>query len=277
MKNLPPRQRGFSLLEVLIAVVIMSVGLLALASLQVTIMKSSAESKTQSMAINLARERLENLIDFKAMEDTSCPGTADSYRCIDSGSDTSFAQGGVTFNRTWTVQRCLPVANVFSCSDSNITAAYAGSTARNEFKTVDVFVSWIDASGTTQSVSVKDAVSPFNPSDIALLQKKSVKVTPRFAKERIYDPASEEGVIPIAVGGGTESAATNPKPELVTNQGVVETRFDVLTYSGLSGGSADAQSKVETAMVGCSCDFGQAPADQDPTTNSTRANGPSYL
>jgi prepilin-type N-terminal cleavage/methylation domain-containing protein len=277
MQNkLSPRQRGFSLLEVLIAVVIMSVGLLALASLQVTIMKSSAEAKTQSMAINLARERLENLIDFKAMEDTSCPGTADSYRCIDSGSDTSFVQGGVTFNRTWTVQRCLPASGTFTCSGSNVTSAYAGATARNEFKTVDVFVSWIDASGVTQTVSLKDSVSPFNPSDIALLQKKSTKVTPRFARERIYDPASEEGVIPIAVGGGTESAATNPKPELVTNQGVVETRFDVLTYSGLNNGAADAQSKVETAMVGCSCDFDQAPVDQDPSTNSARAKRPTY-
>jgi prepilin-type N-terminal cleavage/methylation domain-containing protein len=272
--NIPKRQRGFSLLEVLVAVVIMSVGLLALAALQVNIMRSSTEAKTQSIAINVARDKLEDLIAYKTLEDTSCPGTTDSYRCIDGSSDNP-VWGGITFTRTWTVNRCTVAAGTVTCGAAN-TAAYAGSTPRNEFKVITVLTSWPDATGTTQTVSVKNSVSAFQPSDIALLQKKSSKLTPRFARERIYDPSAEAGVIPIAVGGGTESAATNPKPELIVGQAVVETRFDVLTYSGLSGGSADAQSRVETAMVGCTCDFGAAPADQNPATNTARSMRPTY-
>ena len=52
---------------------------------------------------------------------------------------------------------------------------------------------------------------------------------------RTDNPAGP-GVIPIAVGGGDATAASNPRPEMVgknQNAEVVGTRFDVLTYNGL--------------------------------------------
>ena len=134
-------------------------------------------------------------------------------------------------------------------------------------------VAWTDATGNPQTVSVNDAVGTLNPGDAALVTKKPVKITPRYALEKIYNPASAAGVIPIAVGNNSNSAATNPKPEVIVGNSVVETRFDVLTYSGLVGDTTvTAQSRVETAMVGCSCDFSTAPA-----SNSTiRGFRPAY-
>ena len=69
MKTSISRARGFSLIEVLIAVVIMSVGLLALAALQIGIVRASSEAKTQTMAINLARDKLEDLVTYKLLEE----------------------------------------------------------------------------------------------------------------------------------------------------------------------------------------------------------------
>ncbi|WP_386749287.1 hypothetical protein [Agrilutibacter niabensis] len=74
---------------------------------------------------------------------------------------------------------------------------------------------------------------------------------------RTDNPAGP-GVIPIAVGGGDATAASNPRPEVVgknNNATVTGTRFDVLTYNGLTG-SAVIQRRVETAVVKCQCRLG---------------------
>ena len=61
--------RGFSLLEVLIAVVILSFGLLALATLQLSLFKSSAASKAQSAALSLAKDKIESMRSFQTLDD----------------------------------------------------------------------------------------------------------------------------------------------------------------------------------------------------------------
>ena len=277
------RSRGFSLLEVLIAVVILSVGLLALATLQMSIIRSSSESKAQIIAINLAQDKLEELTTYRTLNKTAnncTTDTTDSYQCIDSGNDTvsdtlgvfTSAPSGGAYTRTWTVQRCTLVTGSVDCA-SAVTGDPATGNARNEFKSVQVTVAWTDAAGGAQGVSVRDAVGTLNPGDSALLSKKPTKFVPRTAKELIYNPASEAGVIPIAVGNNSNSAATNPKPEVIVGNSVVETRFDVLTYSGLVGDTTvTAQSRVETSMVGCTCDFSTAP----PAGSSIRGSRPSY-
>lgn len=265
MKNTHIRNRGFSLIEVLIAVVIMSVGLLALATLQLGIIRSSAEAKAQTLAVNIARDKLEDLTSYRIVNEAtgvSCPSANDSYQCITSAAaaeslndDGNGSYGGVNYSRTWTVDRCTgAVGGTFTCGQAN-TSAWTGSTPRNEFKNMTVTVSWTDATSGPQSVAVKNAVGAIDPSDIALIQKLFTPLTPKSAQGKIWDPGTVSGVIPIAVGAGTSSAATNPKPEVIAGNSVVETRFDVLTYSGLNSGTADAQARVETAVVGCSCKF----------------------
>ena len=55
----PRAHAGFSLVEVLVSVVVMSFGLLSLAALQSTLFKSGAESRAQSVALAMATEKLE--------------------------------------------------------------------------------------------------------------------------------------------------------------------------------------------------------------------------
>ena len=103
-----PKQRmprGFSLLEVLVAVVILSVGLLALASLQLSMIRASADSKAQTVAAGLAKARIESLRSYRSLDAyrtlVASTGEAAVTTLADSGGDL----GGVTFTRTTTVNR----------------------------------------------------------------------------------------------------------------------------------------------------------------------------
>lgn len=53
------RQRGFSLLEALVSIVVLSFGLLGVAGLQAAALKYSRDARNQSVAVNLAREMAE--------------------------------------------------------------------------------------------------------------------------------------------------------------------------------------------------------------------------
>ena len=272
------RPQGFSLLEVLVAIAILSFGLLALASLQITLMRTSSDSKARTVALSLAKERLEAMRDFSSLT---------GYQALDSGTASPSVIGGVSFTPSWTVARYAFDDDVdgdgikneagdqaFQLATPNTGATPAGFVANNEFKRIAVSVTWVDSTGTTQTVAMEDATGAVSPSDAALISKLSSITTRRVIPMIINDPAfGESMVIPIALGNGVNSAATNPKPQQVVGTSTVATSFDVFTYSALNNvnHTANAQSRVETLMIGCTCDYGAAPID-----TTLRGKRPSY-
>jgi type IV pilus modification protein PilV len=252
MKSFRPigPSRGFSLLEVLVAVVILSVGLLALALLQISLVRSGANTAAQSVALSLAKDKLEDLRTY-----TSIAG----YRNLVSGSDgAAISVGGVSYTRSWTVARYAnPTAGGDFASITTTGATPSGYVTDNEFKTLKVEVLWTDSANEQRRVSLEDAVGASDPTDSAKLSKALKAVRPRGPEIVITNPESVSGVIPIALGNGSDTAATNPRP-IIVSQGqsstVVETRFDVLTYLALNSTEAVGQLRVETSVVGCTCD-----------------------
>jgi len=271
------KPRGFSMIEVLIAVVVLGFGLMALAALQTSIIRSSAETKAQTVALQLAKDKVEDLRAFQTLA---------GYQALTSGNDTA-TESAVTYARTWTVTRFgyQPSVGAFAAiaTLTGATPAADGGgvayTANNEYKRVAVTVTWTDANGATQSIGIEDAIGAVSPGDGAkVVLNNTASSEPRYPRVLINDPSLTEGVIPIAVGNGTETAATNPKPEIAgnnNNQHVVETRFDVLTYAGLNDNTAQVQSRVETVVVGCTCNAGNA-VNTDISYRPTYWNGFRY-
>src|SRR3990167_11369524 len=101
MKRFAPlrMQAGFSLIEVLVAAAVLSVGLLALASLQMSIVRTSSDSKAYSVALSLAKDKLEELRTFNDVRGVR------SYQSLTDGTDTPGNVGGVEYSRGWTVTR----------------------------------------------------------------------------------------------------------------------------------------------------------------------------
>jgi Tfp pilus assembly protein PilV len=88
----PPNQLGFTLIEALIALIVLSLGLFGLMQIQTRVMTEAGDSKTRTVAVNLAQEKLEEM-------------RASDYATIAGGEDLiPAAAGGTTdFTRTWTV------------------------------------------------------------------------------------------------------------------------------------------------------------------------------
>ncbi|OGT57105.1 MAG: hypothetical protein A3E01_13560 [Gammaproteobacteria bacterium RIFCSPHIGHO2_12_FULL_63_22] len=282
MKRFAPlrMQAGFSLIEVLVAAAVLSVGLLALASLQMSIVRTSSDSKAYSVALSLAKDKLEELRTFNDVRGVR------SYQSLTDGTDTPGNVGGVEYSRGWTVTRYAynrnPDGNPATAdrmflaygSDTGDTPnPFNGNTSTgyvddNEFKRIQVRVTWVDTTGATQTVALEDAIASLSPSDGALISRSGSAVIPRTVEVIINDPTLtngvSNGVIPLALSSdssvdGTSTAATNPQPRLLgADYRVAETRYNILTYGAISGGTATAQSKIETIVVGCTCSYANA-------------------
>ena len=99
-------QSGFSLIEMLVAIVILAVGLLGLAQLQITAMKTNSQSATSVAATALAQKYVE---EIAAM-------SADDPMFADGGTGTLntapiTVEGAGTYNVTYVVSQVLAGGN----------------------------------------------------------------------------------------------------------------------------------------------------------------------
>ena len=90
--------RGFTLIEVVVAIVMLAFGVLASASLTAALMKSNRGVTNRTRAVEVLRENVEDL--------QSVP-----YPALGNGSDTVTVRG-IAFARTWTVEANTPAANL---------------------------------------------------------------------------------------------------------------------------------------------------------------------
>src|SRR5574343_1348402 len=140
-KRMKRSSRGFSMIEVMISVVVLGFGLMALAALQTSLIRSSAETKAQTVALQLAKDKLEDLRSF---------GTLAGYQAVTTGTDTvndsNGNLGGVNYSRAWTVTRfgyqpsTGAVAAITTLTGPTPAASASGVafTANNEYKRVAI-------------------------------------------------------------------------------------------------------------------------------------------
>lgn len=147
----PSRARlaGFSILEALVTLVVVSAGLLGLAGLQSTLTREADASRHRGEATRLAQERIESIRSFHQIATVSDPtaspaltpswssfGWADLMGKLPK-TDTIDSGTNVTYTRTW---------------DSE-------SLKSDTMRTVQVTVSWVDRSGESQSVILNSVIA----------------------------------------------------------------------------------------------------------------------
>jgi len=92
------RGRGFTLIEMMVAILLIGVGLMGLAALSTTVTRANLQSASLTTASSLAQERIERF-------------RADDYASIVTGNDARVVDG-VTYTRSWTVTAEAPAAGL---------------------------------------------------------------------------------------------------------------------------------------------------------------------
>ena len=247
--------RGFSLLEVLIAVVVLSVGLLALAALQGRLTQASSEAKVRGRVAAMLSARMDALRSggygtinpgaFNAVD--PCDGDATDWL------DCARIEAGLsTLTATQTVATWYGDASFATPPPVPQDARVA------QFKRVTVVANWADAAGGAHSMELVTDVSSMALTNNIVVPPDPTDTGNGGPIVRTASPATE-GVVPIAMSMNSSSATSNPVPELVgrgQNQKIVGTRFSVLNYAPAYGEGVIIQKRFENEVVKCSCQYG---------------------
>ena len=261
--------KGFTLLEILIALLIISIGLGALATLQGKLTRYSAVAKQRTLAINLAEQQIETMRAFHTMADTGADacstaqaGFDDLESCVDG---TSISAGNMQFNISWGISQFVQNAD----GTTEIFDPQSGVT-RPDLKLVKIKVEWNDGQGATQDVElvdIVDATSMFSTGRV--LAQVNSNTPPRIP----FNPEDFPGVVEIAIGSDKIKGSTTPQPKIENKGNNVITTFDVVTFLQTAN-DAYLQRREEFKIANCICTmdsnlgYGRAPTVWDGTEYS---------
>lgn len=132
------QQAGFTLLEALIALLVMSFGMMALAGMQLSLSRSGDVAKQRTEAVRLAQQQMETLRSYASVA---------AWAALVGGMDT--ATTNTLYTRTWAI----------------------GGAATDTMRPVTVTVTWADRTSAVanQTISLASVISNTDPSDSGFL------------------------------------------------------------------------------------------------------------
>ena len=249
------RNRGFTLLEVLIGILVFAVGMMALAKLQGNLARNSTDANARTVAANIAEEVVEAARTFGQI---TSDGTNSAYNDIVDGSST-ISRGGIAYEVVSDVTDYY-----YDDANQNFTTTAPAGAGRSDFKRLDLTVTWnsaqefqIDGSNTTAgrlgsgSITISDVISSItSPSGgkVALGTGGDNSYGPPVD----YNPGENPDIISIQLGANKFKESTTPLPDVIRADELVETTFDVVTYSQDEVGATFLR-REEFRAISCEC------------------------
>ena len=166
-------ERGVSLMEALVALAVMSFGLLGVVGMQATLRSNSDVTKQRAEAVRIAQAAVE---DRRAFEQLNSSGTIPNFADLADAAAVSVAGTNATFARS-----------------AVITPAATLPASAPRLKTVTMRVAWEDRSGQTNEVSLVSSIAGIAPElagSLSLPGDRAVTQRPRGRHAGIPDGAT---------------------------------------------------------------------------------------
>lgn len=263
MKKHTKKSLGFSLIEVMLAVFILSVGILAVAKFQGTLFQAGSNTKAKTAALTLAEQKIDDLRGFGQLEvGSDCGGGTDPCVWSDfTASDLVSKQMAYEYIDDNEGGRLAPnTAFDLSFNSENYKRTWEVKDETDEpekldsMKWVKVSVAWVDQNGDTQTVSLESLIPAISPAltDVASPGAGASPTPPNF----IYTPGAAPDVIKVEIDAGDgqykETSKVLPDVSQDGNNNLVT--FSAVTFT-TSLGISTIDNIDEYSTVNCDCTF----------------------
>lgn len=141
----PITQHGYSMVEVLVALVVLSVGLLGIAGLYVITLKSGSSAIFRMQAVNLASDMAERIRANRGAIDSYEGAAATAVGCGSSACDPSVMAAQDLFFWQGQISQALP-----GTTSGAISVSGSGTDPRD----VQIQVKWTEPGGTTDMLEI---------------------------------------------------------------------------------------------------------------------------
>ena len=253
------RQRGFTLIEGLIALVIIGVGLLSIASLQMGFIGGGSEAKARAVASKLAQEKMEDLRSFSQLRSGGA-GTFGFQEIGDNTGGTEQADGtlnmgngnytisNVTYSLSW------DSTDFFYAADGGgafTTWSGTGNTGTApsypDYKAITVTASWTDQDGNAQQIQLNGVIGASDPADSA----RAGDDPPANQKPDVqYTEGSAPEYVSVELTDTKKKETGQPEPTVSQNQQFTTTQFDEVTYDT----ALETQRRDDFVSLNCECE-----------------------
>jgi len=262
--------KGFGLIEVMVALVILAVGILGISKLQGTLIRNSSDANQRAVALSIAQQKIDDLKSFAKLTvgtatdtvpDTWVPGISPNLLAFahisnnkggtigqaDATTPFPLTVGGISYLLSWNV------ANYYYTGAPLLPTTPVPAGTDIDFKQVAINVTWTAENGTSQNIVLNTVIDSYAPSLTALANNSSTGGIPPRAG---YTPELAPDVIDISVdtGNGTKRQTSKPLPDAVKTGADSNTlvTFDVISYFQ-DGADFFEKRQEEFQTVDCTC------------------------
>lgn len=258
---------GFSLVEVMVALVVVALGLLALGKLHSEFFRSAADASQRTEAVTIAQQIEEDLRSYALLEPDEDGAEADKQWATASIDKLAYSfigdnQGGSIF------QGVMPdVDGYFSIDNKKVRWDVEQV---NNVKNLSIFVLYTDEKGNDTELAVRTAIAAYDPNRLELLDDSGAAIGGGYVRntQQTLLIGTAPDVIPVGIGeydvdgdgvnDGISRQTSKPTPDVSKKGGSVKATFEVVSYLDSTvdaiTGTADAFVFEKYTTINCQCD-----------------------